>query len=142
MCWSSFFRSLSLRDLIDQFLLLCLKLSIELFILHELFLVHIWMLLEAVSHALELLNAVHALRFFLRVHEARECLPELWATGTVGHAAQAGTVPIDLSSLWIECALASGLFFKFTCASRKARLFCESYGRMVYRCLMILLRFP
>ena len=59
--------------------------------------------------SLELINAVHALGLLLRVHETAERGLELLAAGPVRHAAQTGTVPVDLARLGVEGALLVGL---------------------------------
>lgn len=66
---------------------------------------------EAILHRLEVLNAVHALRVFLREYEAAECRSELLATRPIRHTAQARTIPVDLAGLLVECSLLTRFLF-------------------------------
>lgn len=61
---------------------------------------------------LEILNTFNALGLFVGVNKAAESRSELFATRSVGHSSQAGTIPIDLSSLWIESSLLICFFLK------------------------------
>lgn len=63
-------------------------------------------------HVLELVNALHALGLLVGVDEAAERRLELLAARAVGHAAQAGAVPVDLARLGVECALLVGLLLE------------------------------
>lgn len=65
---------------------------------------------EAILHPLELLYTVDTLRFFLRVHEARKGFAKFWSTRSMGHTAQAWTVPVDLPGDGIVCSSAGATF--------------------------------
>lgn len=73
--------------------------------------VHLGMLLEALLHPLELLNAVHPLWFLVAVHEAGERFAELWTAGAVCHSAKALAVPIYFASFGVEGSFLGGFFF-------------------------------
>jgi hypothetical protein len=51
---------------------------------------------------LELVNALHALGLFCGEDEAAERGLELLSTRSVGHAAEAWAIPVDLASLRVE----------------------------------------
>jgi hypothetical protein len=61
---------------------------------------------------LELLNAVNALGLLLGVDEAAERSLEVLSAWPVGHATEARAVPVDFSSLRVECGLLASLFLK------------------------------
>lgn len=65
------------------------------------------------ENALELFNAVHALRLLGGVHEAAEGSLELLAARAVGHPAQARAVPVDLAGLGVERGLLVGFVLEF-----------------------------
>lgn len=74
---------------------------------------------------LELVNALNALGLLFAVDEAAEGRLELLTAGTVGHAAQAGAVPVDLSGLGVESTLLGGFLLE---GLGRARLkFCGSH---------------
>lgn len=70
------------------------------------------MCLKTLLHPLKLVNAVHSLGLFGRVHEAAERGAELFATRPVGHPAQARTVPVYLAGDGVEGAFRVGFFFE------------------------------
>lgn len=63
--------------------------------------VNVGMGAEALLHRLEALDALGSLWLLLRVDEAAERGLECLAAGAVGHAAEAGAVPVDLASLGV-----------------------------------------
>ena len=64
--------------------------------------VYIWVFSEAILHRLELLDAVDPLGLLLRIHETGKRLAELHPAGTVGHPAEARTVPVDFPGDGVE----------------------------------------
>lgn len=71
------------------------------------------MLPEAVLHISELVDAIHALGFLLRVDEAGKRELEVLSAGTVRHSAQTGTVPVDLARFRIVSRLTVVFPFSF-----------------------------
>ena len=67
---------------------------------------------ETALHLLEFVDAVHSFGLILAVHEAGEGCAELFATGPICHATEAGAVPVDLTGLLIECAFTVGGIFE------------------------------
>ena len=63
------------------------------------------------QNVLESLNTVHALWFLFRIHEAAERSAELLTAGPVGHAAEAGAVPVYFTGFFVEGALLRGFGF-------------------------------
>lgn len=64
------------------------------------------------KHVLELLNAVHALRLLLRVHEAAERSLELLSARAMRHTTQARAVPVDLAGLGVESGFLASLLLE------------------------------
>src|ERR1700712_2266803 len=61
---------------------------------------------------LEFVNAVHSLRLLLAVHKTAKGLLEVLPTRSRCHSSETRAVPVDLSSLWIECTLLPSFFFQ------------------------------
>src|SRR5712672_1287949 len=67
--------------------------------------VDIRVLSEAILHRLELFDTIDSLWILFRKHKTGERFSKLHAAGTVSHAAEARTVPIDFPSDRVECRL-------------------------------------
>lgn len=64
--------------------------------------VHLGVLSETLLHGPELVDAIDALDFFLRVDKARERVSELLPARSVGHAAETRAFPIDFTCFGVE----------------------------------------
>jgi hypothetical protein len=92
---------------------------------------------------LELVYALYALGLFVRVNKAAKCSLEFLTTRTMSHPSQARTIPINLSSLRIECAL----LVRFLLESIQSLIFASNFFLFLQRRLRryffpVLLRYP
>lgn len=65
------------------------------------------------ENVLEILDAIHAFGIFFREHKAAESGAKFFPAGSMRHAPQTRAVPVDLASLFIECAFLRRFFCGF-----------------------------
>jgi len=66
---------------------------------------------EAILHGLELVDAVDAFWFVLRVYEAGKGFPEFGTAGTMSHSTKARAIPVNFASDRIEGSSGSSSWY-------------------------------